>query len=148
MNIVLSNPILEIEAQMKQLPQCETMKVEHIFNGGMYIRKVWREAGTIIVGKVHKEPHFFMCMVGAIQVLHNDTVVTLYPGDVVCSQPGTKRITIALIDSIGATIHKTELTDLNEIEKELIEEDETAMYNASGELKNLQLTEQKIKELI
>lgn len=140
--------ILEVEAKLKQFPQCETMKVEHVFNAGMYIRKVWREAGTVIVGKVHKEPHFFMCMSGAIQVLHDNEVITLYPGDVVCSQPGTKRITVALVDSIGATVHKTELTDLDKIEEALIEEDDSAMYNAEGILKNPLLNEQKLKELI
>ena len=59
----------------------------------------------------------------------------LQAGDVIESKPGTKRVTMAVVDSIGMTVHKTDKTDLDEIEAELIEPDETALFDARNQLK-------------
>ena len=61
----------------------------------------------------------------------------LMPGDVVESQPGTKRVTLAVTDAVGITIHRTDKTDLDELEAELIEPDDTALFDASNKLKEL-----------
>ena len=47
-----------LQSEMVNMPQAELV-TEHYFSSGMYCRKVSRPAGTLIVGKVHKEPHFF-----------------------------------------------------------------------------------------
>jgi len=60
----------------------------------------------------------------------------LQAGDVVESKPGTKRVTLATTDAIGITIHKTDKTDLDEIEAELIEPDETALFDSRNKLKS------------
>ena len=57
------------------------------------------------------------------------------PGDVIESQPGTKRATLALTDAIGITIHKTDKTDLEEIEADLLEPEPAALFDASNNLK-------------
>jgi len=59
----------------------------------------------------------------------------LYAGDVICSKPGTKRVTLAVTDAIGITFHKTNKTNLDKIEKELIEPDELALFSANNQLK-------------
>ena len=55
----------KLQAEMVKMPQAE-LQTEHFFSPGMYCRRVYRSAGTLIVGKVHKEPHFFMCAKGEI----------------------------------------------------------------------------------
>lgn len=57
------------------------------------------------------------------------------PGDVIESQPGTKRVTLALTDAIGITIHKTDKTDLDEIEADLIEPEPAALFDSRNNLK-------------
>jgi mannose-6-phosphate isomerase-like protein (cupin superfamily) len=137
---VLKNhvPTLEqierLQSEMAKMPQPE-LKTEHYFSGGMYCRKLIRPAGTLIVGKVHKKDHFFMCAKGQIIAWSEKGMVTLNAGDVLCSKAGTKRVTLAVTDAIGITFHKTSKTNLDKIEKELIEPDELALYDSSNKLK-------------
>jgi quercetin dioxygenase-like cupin family protein len=125
-----------LQAEMIKMPQAE-LQTEHFFSPGMYCRRVSRPAGTLIVGKVHKEPHFFLCAKGEIIAWSENGMRKLQAGDVIESKPGTKRVTLATQDSIGITIHKTDKTDLDEIEAELIEPDETALFDSSNKLKHI-----------
>lgn len=129
--------ILALQQAMSTMVQAEGLKTDHYFAGGMYCRRLWRPAGTVIVGKVHKAPHFFLCAAGEIMAWSEKGMRKLGPGDVIESQPGTKRVTLAITDAIGITVHKTDLTDLDAIEAELIEEDETALFDSGNNLKSV-----------
>jgi len=135
-NHVSREQVERLQSEMALMPQAE-LTTEHQFSPGMYLRKVFRPAGTLIVGKVHKEPHFFLCAKGEIIAWTENGMKRLQAGDVVESKPGTKRVTLAVTDAIGITIHKTDKTDLDEIEAELIEPDTTALFDANNEIKKL-----------
>ena len=126
--------INRLQGEMSKLPQQE-LPTEHYFSGGMYCRKLWRPAGTLIVGKVHKKDHFFVCAAGEIIAWSEKGMVTLKAGDIIESKAGTKRVTLAVQDSIGVTFHQTDKTDLEEIEAELIEPDNLAFFDAHNKLK-------------
>ena len=132
--------IERLQHEMSKLPQTEDLHTEHYFSGGMYCRKLFRPEGTLIVGKVHKEPHFFLCAKGEIIAWTEGGMKHLYAGDVIESKPGTKRVTLAVTDAIGVTIHRTDKTDLNDIEAELIEPDTAALFDSSNKLKTKELT--------
>ena len=136
---VSKEQIERLQSEMAALPQAEVV-TEHSFSPGMYLRKVFRQAGTLIVGKVHKEPHFFLCAKGEIIAWTETGMRHLYAGDVVESKPGTKRVTLAVTDAIGITIHRTDKTDLDDIEAELIEPDTAALFDSSNKLKLKELT--------
>ena len=125
-----------LQTEMVKVPQAD-LKTEHYFSGGMYCRKLIRPAGTLIVGKIHKKDHFFMCAAGEIIAWSEKGMVTLRPGDIIESKAGTKRVTLAVSDSIGVTFHRTDKTDLDEIEAELIEPDETALFDSQNRLRVL-----------
>lgn len=125
-----------LQTEMVKMPQVE-LQTEHYFVPGMYCRRVYRPAGTLIVGKVHKHPHFFLCAKGEIIAWTEKGMKKLQAGDVVECQLGTKRVTLATQDSIGVTIHKTDKTDLNEIETELVEPDNTALFDSGNNLKQI-----------
>ena len=135
-NHVSREQIESLQAQMVTMPQAELV-TEHQFSPGMYMRKLFRPAGTLIVGKVHKEPHFFLCAKGEIIAWTESGMKRLQAGDVIESKPGTKRVTLAVTDAIGITIHRTDKTDLDEIEAELIEPDTTALFDARNDIKKL-----------
>ena len=123
-----------LQREMAVMPQAQ-LETEHYFSGGMYCRKLTRPAGTLIVGKVHKKDRFFLCAKGEIIAWSEGGMKHLYAGDVICSKPGTKRVTLAVTDAIGITFHKTNKTNLDKIEKELIEPDELALFDSSNQLK-------------
>lgn len=130
--------IERLQSAMTEMPQAE-LQTEHYFSdSGMYCRKLFRKAGTLIVGKVHKADHFFICAKGEIIAWTENGMKHLYPGDVVESKPGTKRVTLAVTDAIGITVHKTDKTNLDEIESELIEPDEKALFDSKNVLKMMQ----------
>ena len=144
-NLIPSREQIErLQAEMVKMPQAD-LQTEHYFSeSGMYCRKVFRPAGTLIVGKVHKQHHLFLCAMGEIIAWTENGMKRLQAGDVVESKPGTKRVTLAVTDAIGVTVHRTDKTDLDEIEAELVEPDNTALFDSSnllkiaGEMKALQ----------
>lgn len=133
-NVPTLEEIERLQHEMMQMPQAE-LQTEHYFSGGMYCRKLTRPAGTLIVGKVHKKDHFFLCAKGQIIAWSEKGMVTLNEGDVIASKAGTKRVTLAVTEAIGITFHKTNKINLDKIEKELIEPDELALFDSSNKLK-------------
>lgn len=129
--------IAELEKYVKALPQAE-LRTEHAFADGMYMRKVFRKAGVVIIGKVHLREHFYIVLTGRIRVGKTEYV----GGDVIVSQPGTKRAVFALEDSLCATVHRLEdpeCRDLDAIERTVVEPDETALFDASNKLKAIEV---------
>jgi quercetin dioxygenase-like cupin family protein len=144
-NVPTREQIERLQMEISQMPQTElqfatdAMQTEHYFHGGMYARKLIRPAGTLIVGKVHKQDHYFLCAKGEIIAWSEKGMMHLYAGDIIESRPGTKRVTLAVTDAIGITFHKTDKTDLDEIEKEMIELDDLALFDSANKLKPLEI---------
>ena len=140
---VLDKPIREKVRQlaeaMRELPQLE-FTTNHYFADGMYCRHLFRPAGALIVGKVHKREHFYIVAKGRVKVIMDDTAKVFEAGTVIISKPGTQRAVLALEDSICLTVHRTKKKNLQKIEKELIEEDHRALFDAHNKLKQKEIT--------
>lgn len=126
--------IERLQHEVMLMPQVEPV-TDHYFSGGMYCRKVWRPANTLVIGKIHKQDHFFICVKGEIIAWSENGMRHLKEGDVIESKSGTKRVTFALTDAIGMTVHKTDKIDLDEIEAELIEPCEMSFFDAYNKIK-------------
>jgi quercetin dioxygenase-like cupin family protein len=136
--------INRLQEEISKMPQADGMVTDHFFADGMYSRRVFRKAGTLIVGKVHLKDHFFICTKGEIIAWTENGMKKLSAGDIIECKSGTKRVTLATMDSIGTTVHKTDKTDLDEIEVELIKPDETALFDSSNKLKSIVIECQKM----
>lgn len=136
--------INKLQHEIMRMPQAE-LQTEHYFADGMYCRKLIRPEGTVIVGKVHKKEHFFLCASGEIIAWTEKGMKHLKAGDVVESKSGTKRVTYALTNAIGITVHKTDKTDLDDIEAEIIEPDDLALFDSRNNLKSLEDIERILK---
>jgi hypothetical protein len=135
--------IESLQRAMSTMPQAtgEDMVTSHYFADGMYCRRLWRRAGVLIVGKVHLKEHFYIVASGCVRVTTDTGVRDVKGTEVIVSQPGTKRAVLALEDSVCVTVHRTDKTDLDEIEAELIEPDEFAMFNSRNQLKSIEMKE-------
>jgi len=135
-----------LQREMIQYPQAE-LKTEHYFSQGMYCRKVVRPAGTLIVGKVHKKDHFFLCAAGEIIAWTENGMKHFMAGDVVES----KHLIVCFVIGGAFFIYENRIqplsTDLDEIEKELIEPDDLAMFDSRNKLKPLEDIERILRAL-
>jgi hypothetical protein len=129
--------IKRLQEAASKLPQA-TLFTEHFFIPGVYVRWLFRPADTLIIGKVHKKEHMYVICSGEITVIGDGTKERIIGPRVIVSRPGTKRAVYSHTDTVCLTIHRTDETDLDKIEAELIEPDDTAMYDARNELKRLQ----------
>ena len=64
-----------------------------------------------------------MCAAGEIIAWTENGMKTLKAGDIIECKPGTKRVTYAVTDAIGITVHKTDKTDLDEIKWKQFKDD-------------------------
>ena len=131
--------VLHLEAHAREMPQVELV-TNHYHADGMYARELFHPAGVLVVGKVHKREHFFIVTKGAVEVAMDDCKRTLKAGTVLVSKPGTKRALFAIEDAVYMTVHRTNKRNLDKIEKELIEPDRKALFDASNKLKVKELT--------
>lgn len=131
--------IEELKKELLKGPLYEP-PTEHIFHGGMYCRQVWRPAGTVIIGKVHKKEHFYMVVYGTVTVTTDEGLFTLTGPYLLASKPGTQRAVYANTDALCMTFHRVDSTNLKEVENDLVEQDENSPYGIGNKLKVEYLT--------
>ena len=123
------NTIVEFEETVREkggwLSEEDTKKlnpVKHSFADGCYIREIFNPAGELLVTKIHKKEHPFFLMKGKMSILTEEGVKHIEAPHHGITQPGTKRIIYTHEDCIFITVHATDKTDIEEIEKEVIAE--------------------------
>ena len=127
-----------LQAEMSKYEQYEP-PTEHVFHGGMYCRQVWRPAGCLIVGKVHKKEHFYMVVSGTITVTTDNGVETITGPMLLCSKPGTKRAVYAQTDALCMTFHRVDSDTVEEVESELVEDDPNSMFAIGNKIKHTEI---------
>lgn len=131
LSVINREKIEKLQVELSKLPQYEP-ETKHYFHGGMYCREVYRDAGVLVVGKVHKKEHFYEIVSGRVKITGGNEVVEAAAGALFLSQPGTKRAVFALEPTICRTFHRVEADNVDDAENELVEEDNTSMYLAGN----------------
>jgi hypothetical protein len=124
---------------ISQMPQYEP-ETKHTFHAGMYCREVWRPAGVIVVGKIHKKEHFYLIVSGTVAITTDEGVKSVTGPHLLCSKPGTKRAVYAETDALCMTFHVVDAKTIEDAEHELVEEDDSSMFTLGNKLKNEVLT--------
>jgi len=132
----MQEKVKALQDQLSKLPQYEPL-TKHTFHGGMYCREVWRPAGVLVVGKVHKKEHFYMIVYGTVAITTDDGVKSITGPCLLSSMPGTKRAVYAETDTLCMTFHRTDSTTVEEAEAEMVEEDEADMYSIGNKVKGV-----------
>ena len=114
--------VVQIQDEMKQLPQVQ-MTVGHYFSDGCYARELHIPKGVALAGALHKTNHHYILSKGKIMVHNGNNRSILeapYHGE---TKVGDKRIILGLEDAIFTTFHVTDLTDVDEIGRQILGEE-------------------------
>ena len=123
-----------LQDEVSKLPQYEP-ETKHYFHGGMYCREVFREAGILIVGAVHKKEHFYLIVSGTVAITTDDGVQEVTGPYLFSSKPGTKRAVYAITDALCMTFHRVESSNVEDAEAELVEHDPDSMFSVGNKVK-------------
>jgi len=100
----------------------------HHFAPGAYAREILLPEGSCVVGKIHRHAHVNVLAYGRCVVATPGRPPEFLEGPrTFVSEPGTKRVVLALTDVVWTTIHVTDETDLEKIEAEVIAPDFAAL---------------------
>ncbi|MDC4360932.1 hypothetical protein NQ651_17225 [Acinetobacter baumannii] len=98
--------------------------IKHYFAPNVYVREMFAPAGAVIVGEMHKTEFICTVLSGRAIIYSEHGKVEIEGGQTFVSPVGAKRLFVIEEDLVFQTIHHTKLTDLDEIRKELLVEDE------------------------
>lgn len=127
--------VMRLQEELAKLPQYEP-ETKHYFHGGMYCREVWRHAGVLVVGKVHKKEHFYLIVSGTVSITTDDGVQRVTGPHLLRCSPGTKRAVFSETEALCMTFHVVDSTTIEEAELELVEPDPTDMYTSGNRLQH------------
>lgn len=118
---VTREQIVRLQESMVHI-QCDQPEPTHYFAPGMYLRELTVPAGMLIVGKTHKHAHFLVVTKGRAEVISEFGRQIVESGHISISQPGVKRVVLAIEDTQFITVHvnSSDTQDLEIIEAEHI----------------------------
>jgi len=109
----------QIEARFLSEPQLH-VPLLHMFAPGVYVRTVRMPKGSYILGHEHTTKHFNFVLSGSATVkIGNETKLMVAPF-IFTSEAGVRKELLIHEDMVWATVHPTDETDLEVLEKQLI----------------------------
>jgi hypothetical protein len=131
---LMRQKVAALQSALMELPQYQP-ETKHYFHGGMYCREVYRAAGVLVVGAVHRKEHFYEIVRGRVLVTDgtNEPQEFCAPA-LILSKPGTKRAVLSLEPTLCRTFHATNAKTVEEAEAELVES-EPSSYAPGNVLK-------------
>jgi hypothetical protein len=136
---MMRQKVESLQQELSKLPQYEP-ETKHYFHGGMYCREVFRHAGVLVVGAIHKKEHFYLIVSGTVAITDGEGNVQEVTGPYLFqSKPGTKRAVYAVTDAICMTFHAIEATTVEDAETELVEVEPDSMYSLGNQVKHKEI---------
>jgi hypothetical protein len=100
----------------------DELPVKHEVFGGMYARELFIPEGVVLTGKIHLEDHICILSEGDMSVMTDEGMKRVQAPYMFSAKAGIKKIGYAHTDCTFTTVHKTDLTDIDEIEKALFDD--------------------------
>lgn len=111
--------ILQIEQEILKLPQVEC-PLTHYHIDGVYARRGFIPAGTMLTGAIHKFESISILAQGTLRITNGNTSFVIHAPHVMTDDPGIKRLGFAETDCTFITIHKTNGKEEGDIRDKLI----------------------------
>jgi hypothetical protein len=83
----------------------EALPLTHTFCDGIYVREIFLKQGVVAIGKIHKHDHAFFLLKGKLMLCTEKGVEEMIAPCYGKSPAGTKRVVIAVEDSIFVNVH-------------------------------------------
>jgi hypothetical protein len=118
---LMPNKVDALVREMSALPQVDC-PVQHFFGPSIYIREVVMPAGTVVVGKYHKEDHLCNMIEGRMVVVGEDGEQREVAAPAVfMAKKGRK--TAYIIETVRfQNIYSTDETDVEKLEHMMVED--------------------------
>jgi hypothetical protein len=129
MDMAVRQSIDKVQTELAKFPQVGDMKTNHFLVNGMYAREIFIPAKTLYVGKVHKTDHYFVVLAGSTVMTTDDGTQTVDAPALLTVKAGSKRMGIAITDCRFVAFHRTDKTELIDIEEDLTEYEPNSRYN-------------------
>jgi hypothetical protein len=114
--------ILSLEAAMRSEQQVE-IETNHYFSKGIYAREIRIPAGVLLTGKIHRFEHLNIISAGKLRIITEDFDEVVSAPATFTAFPGVKKVLLAIENTVFTTVHATDLTDIDEIERVFVTED-------------------------
>jgi hypothetical protein len=120
---VARSKIMAIQRACQGLPDGERMDesppLRHWLAPGIYAREIHLPAGTLVVGKIHRQRHLNIISKGSVTCYTEFGLEHHEAPSSFISEPGTKRVVLTHEDAIWTTIHPnpTDETDISKLEE-------------------------------
>ena len=96
-------------------------EMDHHFMSGMYIRMASAPKGMIFTTQIHKVRHPFFILRGKAKILTEEGGVEILEAPHFgITEPGTKRLMEIMEDIVWYTVHATDKTSVEDVEKEVL----------------------------
>jgi hypothetical protein len=121
----LKNYFEGTEQAAKELP------LEHFICNKTYTRQITLPKDIILTGKVHNFDHTSILSKGDVTIMTPEGVTRIKAPATWISKAGTKRLIYVHEETIWATIHQSEHTIVEDLEKELVHESDLSWIDKS-----------------
>lgn len=142
--------ILEMEKRIAELPGAmfgDCFPLKHTFVDGAYVREITMPKGALLTSKIHKIRHPYFVLKGDVSVLTENGVVRIKAPYSGITPAGTKRVLYCHEETVWTTVHITDETDLEKIEKQIIAENYGEMGIIVDEIKEQDRLTEFIKDI-
>ena len=104
------------EQTAKELP------LEHFICNKTYVRQITLPKDMVVIGKVHNFDHTSILSKGDVTIMTSEGTTRIKAPATWISKAGTKRLIYVHEETIWATIHQSENTVVEDLEKEIVHE--------------------------
>ena len=111
--------ILAIEKVIKQMEQGYS-ETKHYQIEGVYVRSLFIPAGTLLTGKIHNKESIGILAQGTIRIANGTDSFIVSAPYITIDMPGIKRLGYAETDCTFITVHRTDATNIPDIEDDLV----------------------------
>jgi hypothetical protein len=117
----------------------DALPLTHSFSDGIYVREIFIQKGMFAIGKIHKTNHSFFILKGKLRFFTETGIKEIeapYYGNAIA---GTKRVSIALEDTVFVNVfpNPNNIKDIDELE-------DIFLVNSYEDFKNYKLLKEQL----